>query len=231
MRFRAKWSSGSWAAVLLLMSACSSPQSKSSLTAGAGGESEAFGASSCDQASAPVSSAGAAGSASAGRTCGGTSSGGAGGTAGVPNSSSGGASVGGAGAASGGREAAAASATGGSGAGAGGVAGMNGRGGNGTGGILGKCELLSLQASAALAGAQTCYTSSGKPFCTGYTTNECGCKVPVNDAEALDTEVYVKARDAFTASCNAACTSPCVEPKGQTCQLILGLVVGSCVAL
>jgi hypothetical protein len=97
--------------------------------------------------------------------------------------------------------------------------------------MLGKCELLLLQANAALAGAQVCYTSSGKPFCTGYTTNECGCKVPVNDAEATDTQTYVKAREAFSAACSASCSTPCVEPKGQTCQLILGLVVGSCVPL
>jgi hypothetical protein len=41
----------------------------------------------------------------------------------------------------------------------------------------------------------------------------------------------VKAREAFSAVCTATCSTPCVEPKGQTCQLILGLVVGSCVPL
>ena len=96
--------------------------------------------------------------------------------------------------------------------------------------MLGKCELLLLQANAALQGAQTCYTTSGKPFCTGYTTNECGCKVPVNEAESAETQKYGKARDEFGASCAASCTTPCVEPTGQTCQLIFGTVVGSCVA-
>jgi hypothetical protein len=97
--------------------------------------------------------------------------------------------------------------------------------------MLSKCELLLLQANAYLQGAQTCSTVAGEPFCTGYSTNECDCKVPVNKADSLATENYVKARDAFEKECTPSCTTPCVEPKSQTCQLIFGLVVGACVAM
>jgi hypothetical protein len=116
------------------------------------------------------------------------------------------------------------------GSGGGGTAGVAGAA-NGTGGALSKCELLLLQANAQLQGAQTCSTASGEAFCTGYTSNECGCKVPVNKAESVSTENYVKARDTFKGECMSTCTTPCVEPKSQTCQLIFGLVVGSCVAM
>jgi hypothetical protein len=116
------------------------------------------------------------------------------------------------------------------GANSGGTAGRGG-GGNATGGTLSKCELLLLQANAQLQGAQTCSTASGEAFCTGYASNECGCKVPVNRGESIATENYVKARDTFKSECSATCTTPCVEPKSQSCQLIFGLVVGSCVAL
>jgi hypothetical protein len=97
--------------------------------------------------------------------------------------------------------------------------------------MLSKCELLLLQANAMLQGAQTCSTASGQPFCTGYTANECGCKVPVNNPTSLDSNNYVKARDAFLDQCSASCAMPCVEPKSQSCQLIFGLVVGSCVVM
>jgi hypothetical protein len=111
--------------------------------------------------------------------------------------------------------------------------GTSGKGsaGNATGGVLGKCELLLVQANAQLQGAQTCSTVSGEAFCTGYAENECGCKVPVNKAESIATENYVKARESFKNACPVTCSTPCVEPKSQTCQLVFGLVVGSCVAM
>lgn len=230
MRIRLRWPS--IAGVALVTSACAGPTSGGLFKPGAGGADATVsgvdnaGGSSCDSAGA--------GGADNGCSPGGVSGGGAlgvsgGGSSGASTSGAGGTVAGGAGVA-------ATSAGGGSGGaiGAGATNGGAGGGagaGNGTGGVLSKCELLLLQANAQLQGAQTCSTASGEAFCTGYTNNECNCKVPVNNADSVATENYVQARDAFKKECAASCPTPCMEPKSQSCQLVFGLVVGSCVAM
>lgn len=236
MLFRLKWSSV--ASVALIASACAGPKQTGLFNSGSGGNDSAnggaddAGASNCDS----VGAAGAGGAdagcnAASGGVAGGAGASGAtavsvsGAVSGGATSNTGvvGGSAGNAGVAGGGVPNVA-------GANNGGTSG-NGSGGNSTGGALGKCELLLVQANAQLQGAQTCSTATGEAFCTGYAENECGCKVPVNKAESLATENYVKARDAFKNVCPVTCSTPCVEPKNQTCQLIFGLVVGSCVAM
>ena len=239
MLFKVEWSSIACAA--LAMIACAEPESNAPFERAAeGGEAGARG----NNAGAPnCASAGAVG-VSREAPCGGLASGGALAGSGASSSGAGGSLAGsgvtgGGGAMRGARSesgGASGAATGAGGArsastGIGGASSAGGGGGNATGGMLGRCDLLLLQAKAMLQGAQTCYTSSGEPFCTGYTTNECGCKVPVNNPSSIDTDNYLKALGAFRDECSATCAVPCVEPKSQTCQLIFGLVVGACVAM
>jgi len=252
MRVRLKWSS--IASVAFVVSACSSPKAAGLFNpvstdgdSGAGGDAssgESAGAGGAEDVNCGSGGVAGGGGSSGAATVGSGGVAGGGGSSGAAAAGAGGSLAGnGSGGATttagvcGGAGGSIAGANNGGAAGSiagasnGGTAGGGGSGGNGTGGMLSKCELLLLQANAQLQGAQTCSTASGEAFCTGYATNECGCKVPVNKGESVATENYVKARDTFKNECSATCTTPCVEPKSQTCQLIFGLVVGSCVAM
>lgn len=245
MLSRLKWSSV--ASVALIVSACAEPTQSGLFNPGSGG-SDSANAGADEAGASRCAGVGAAGASAAGTNCN-AASGGAAGSVGISGAAAGasGAIVGGATSSAGlvggamsnaGVVGGSAGNAGGAGSGGASLAGANsggtsgkGGGGNSTGGALGKCELMKVQADAQLQGAQTCSTATGEAFCTGYAENECGCMLPVNKAESIATENYVKARDAFMKACPVTCSTPCVEPKSQTCQLIFGLVVGSCVAM
>lgn len=206
----------------LLLNACASPKDDGVFDpngadhAGSGG-----------QADGAASGAGTAGSTGAvagtGASAGGGAANAAGGamSAGSGGAGAGGASVGGAGGATAGSAA---------GLGLAGGGGVAGGGASGTGGTLSKCDFMALQLGSALVIAQTCNPTEQHPYCTGYVKNECGCQVPVDEADSLATQNYLKLRDTLMADCKPACATACTEPKSQTCRISWGIVVGLCVA-
>jgi hypothetical protein len=80
-----------------------------------------------------------------------------------------------------------------------------------------------------LAAAQVCDNSLDRLPCSGFVSNECGCKVPVDAPNLPAAQAYVSAV-AAVAKCGIACPAiVCPEPTSAQCKSEGGSVKGVCV--
>jgi hypothetical protein len=190
------------------------------------------------QAEGGVAVGGGAGQATFGGSAGaGSASGGS------PGNASGGASSGNAG--KGGAAGSAGKSGAGGSVGNGGSAGSAGKGGgansggtNTTGGVSNAgaggqatCEAMRAELPKLLTAAQVCDVSLDRLPCTGFVSNECGCKVPVDGPSLPAAQAYVSAVAAL-AKCGIACPAiVCAEPTSATCQTEGTQTKGHCAAV
>jgi hypothetical protein len=193
------------------------------------------------QAEGGVAVGGGAGQATFGGSAGaGSASGGS------PGNASGGASSGNAG--KGGAAGSAGKSGAGGSVGNGGSAGSAGKGGasggansggtNTTGGVSNAgaggqatCEAMRAELPKLLTAAQVCDVSLDRLPCTGFVSNECGCKVPVDGPSLPVAQAYVSAVAAL-AKCGIACPAiVCAEPTSATCQTEGTQTKGHCAAV
>lgn len=115
-----------------------------------------------------------------------------------------------------------------------GGAGMAGAGGNAMGGRVGRgggpgddCTMKLKQLDDKLTAAQVCSRAQDSN-CQGFVTNECGCKVPVNNPSSAAAKAYLAAVD-DAMSCVACTDSICPSGSKAYCQADAS-VEGHCVA-
>jgi hypothetical protein len=110
---------------------------------------------------------------------------------------------------------------GGGGVASGGSAGRPGTGGRasaGTGGVdtSKTCEQMIAGLSALLGAAQQC-NSELDSECAGFTLNECGCRVAVNQPDSKAGQSYTSAVTTLLAQCGVACGTTCPNPTSAEC--------------
>jgi hypothetical protein len=156
-----------------------------------------------------------------------------GGSAGVGASATGGSATGG----TGGSETTGGSGTSGGtasgGMASGGSAGRAGTGGRASGGASGSvdtsktCEQLLAGLSSLLSAAQQC-NSDLDSECAGFTLNECGCRVAVNQPDSKAGQSYTSAVNTLLAQCGVACGTTCPNPTGAECVTMGSGSAGRC---
>lgn len=249
-----------WLLATLLLSACGGPSGDLFGSGEAGGATSGGAAATSGGASgtggAATTSGGVAATGGIPSASGGlqTVSGGAGGAAGT--SSTGGAAGAGGVAGRGGASAAGAGAAGrgggggtsGSGGVAGNAGGAGGRAGGGVGGKAGggasgssgaanagaagaaACDTVRANLPMLLSTAQACNAALDRLPCTGFVSNECGCKVPVDLANSSATQSYMSAV-AQVIQCGVVCPDIlCLVPVSARCQTEGTQTMGRCVA-
>ena len=129
-----------------------------------------------------------------------------------------------------------------SGGGLGGGAGLGGMGGpgggaasGGSGGVGGAptCSDLLARANKQLDAARLCDTASKAPQCTGTVATTCGCEVPVEKSDSVDTKAYL-ATVAQIGQNNCMQKCPlvaCAPATNAQCNAPSGTTIGTCAAL
>jgi hypothetical protein len=120
-----------------------------------------------------------------------------------------------------------ASSMGGAGASAGGPAGHGGHGG----GPASDCTARVTLAEQKLEAAQACNLAQDARTCSGFVSDECGCKVAVNNPNSPETKDYLAAIDAL-GDCVACTAARCTQPLEAVCGATSGgLTMGRCESL
>lgn len=102
--------------------------------------------------------------------------------------------------------------------GMGGIAGMSGSASGGRGGRSSTdCDKRLSDVADRLAAAQKCSLAMDATSCTGFVENECGCKVPVNNASSSATKAYLTAVD-NALSCVACTDQACPNANNAYCK-------------
>ncbi|HWA71306.1 MAG TPA: hypothetical protein VG937_03180 [Polyangiaceae bacterium] len=247
-----------WFSILVVVAACGGQAGTDLFSGGSGGSGTggATGAGSATGGSATMATGGSAttvtggtgqssGSAGMIGTGGSAGLGGAGGKGGSTSAGSGGlSSAGTAGKGSGGLVAGGAASAGAAGKGGGGMpaggAASAGAAGKGSGGVVAggaagaggqaTCEMVMANLPKLLTAAQSCDNSLDRLPCTGFVSNECGCKVPVDLANSSVTQIYLNAV-AQVMKCGVVCPDLiCREPTTARCQSEGTQSMGHCVA-
>jgi hypothetical protein len=92
------------------------------------------------------------------------------------------------------------------------------------------CDAMRAELSKLLTAAQVCDISLDRGACTGFVSNECGCKVPVDAPSLAAAQSYVTAVAAVIKCGGVACPAiACAEPVAAHCQTEGAAAKGHCV--